>query len=155
MWCKSLTLEKYISYRMKWFFRPLFCLFVKFCAHAQCVLPRCWRRYSSRGNLDPELFCACRGESSFLNPVSSRVENARVVVFANGRRSSERRIDVAVFFLVLWSYSRKICLNMCHGNSENSDGCSYVLRICFIEFRRRNNCKLGECVRWGGGWGGE
>ena len=24
MWCKSLTLEKYISYRMKWFFSPPF-----------------------------------------------------------------------------------------------------------------------------------
>ena len=24
MWCKSLTLEKYISFRMKWFFRPPF-----------------------------------------------------------------------------------------------------------------------------------
>ena len=28
--------------------------------------------------------------------------------------------------------SRKICLNMCQGNSENSDGCSYLLRMCFI-----------------------
>ena len=47
----------------------------------------------------------------------------RVVLFT--------RIDIAVFF-VLWSYSREICLNMCHGNSENSDGCSYLLRICFV-----------------------
>ena len=37
-----------------------------------------------------------------------------------------------LFFIVLWSYGRKICLNMCHGNSENSYGCSYLLRICFI-----------------------
>ena len=29
-------------------------------------------------------------------------------------------------------YSREICLNMWHGNSENSDGCSYLLKICFI-----------------------
>ena len=36
------------------------------------------------------------------------------------------------FIIVLWSYRRKICLNMCHGNSKNSDGCSYLLRICFI-----------------------
>ena len=36
------------------------------------------------------------------------------------------------FFIVLWSYGRKIWLNMCHGNSENSYGCSYLLRICFI-----------------------
>ena len=25
-----------------------------------------------------------------------------------------------------------IYIHMCHGNSENSDGCSYLLRICFI-----------------------
>ena len=31
MRCKSSTLEKYISYRMKWFFCPLFCLFLPFC----------------------------------------------------------------------------------------------------------------------------
>ena len=43
-----------------------------------------------------------------------------------------RRIDFAVIFIVFWSYSRKICLNMCHGNSENLDGCSYLLRIYFI-----------------------
>ena len=73
MWCKSLTLEKYISFRMKWFFWPPFLSVspflllnlvrrqchayaiglytrpeikswpdVKFFAHAQCVLPRCW-----------------------------------------------------------------------------------------------------------------
>ena len=73
MWCKSLTLEKYMSFRMKWFFPPPFVpvspflllnlvrrqcyayaigLYtrpeikswpdVKFCTHAQCVLPRCW-----------------------------------------------------------------------------------------------------------------
>ena len=72
MWCKSLTLEKYISFRMKWFFSPPFLSVspflhlnlarrqsyayavglytrpeikswpdVKFCAHAQCILPRC------------------------------------------------------------------------------------------------------------------
>ena len=44
----------------------------------------------------------------------------RVVVFVNDPSSVERRIDFAVFFIVLWSYGRKICLNMCHGNSENS-----------------------------------
>ena len=55
-----------------------------------------------------------------------------VVVFANDPSSAERRIDFAVFFIVLWSYGKKICLNMCHGNSENSYGCSYLLRICFI-----------------------
>ena len=73
MWCKSLTLEKYISFQMKWFFSPPFLSVssflllnlvrrqcyayatglytrpeikswpdVKFCAHAQCVLPRCY-----------------------------------------------------------------------------------------------------------------
>ena len=72
MWCKSLRIEKYISFRMKWFFWPPFLSVspflllnlarrqsyayaiglytrpeikswpdVKFCAHAQCVLPRC------------------------------------------------------------------------------------------------------------------
>ena len=56
----------------------------------------------------------------------------RVVVFVSDSSSAERRIDFAVFFIVLWSHGRKICLNMCHGNSENSYGCSYLLRICFI-----------------------
>ena len=55
-----------------------------------------------------------------------------MVVFINDPPSAERRIDFAVFFIVLWSYGRKICLNTCHGNSENSYGCSYLLRICFI-----------------------
>ena len=56
--------------------------------------------------------------------------------------SAERRIDFAVFFIVLWSYGRKICLNMCHGNSENLDGCSYLLRICFIY---RTNVSVSRC----------
>ena len=56
----------------------------------------------------------------------------RVVVFVNDPSSAERRIDFAVVFIVLWSYGRKICLNMRHGNSENSYGCSYLLRICLI-----------------------
>ena len=37
-----------------------------------------------------------------------------------------------LFFVVLRSSVRKICLDMCLGNSENSDGCPYLLRICFI-----------------------
>ena len=56
----------------------------------------------------------------------------RVVVFVHDPSSSERRIDFDVFFIVLWSHGRKIRLNMCHGNSENSYGCSFLLRICFI-----------------------
>ena len=40
--------------------------------------------------------------------------------------------DFAFFFCVLRSSVRKICLDMCLGNSENSDGCPYLLRICFI-----------------------
>ena len=56
----------------------------------------------------------------------------RVVVFVNDPSSAEGRIDFAVFFIVLWSYGGKIFLNMCHGNSENSYCCSYLLRICFI-----------------------
>ena len=55
-----------------------------------------------------------------------------VVVIVNDPSSAKRRIDFAVFFIVLWPNGRKICLNMCHGNSENSYGCSYLLRICFI-----------------------
>ena len=42
------------------------------------------------------------------------------------------REGFAVFFIVLWSYGRKISLNVCYGYSENSEGCSYFLRICFI-----------------------
>ena len=54
-----------------------------------------------------------------------------VVVFVNDPPSAERKVDYAVVF-VWWSYGRKICLNMYHGNSENSYGCSYLLWICFI-----------------------
>ena len=57
----------------------------------------------------------------------------RVVAFVNDPPwAAERGIDFAVYFIVLWSYGTNICLNMCHGNSENSYGCSYLLRICFI-----------------------
>ena len=38
----------------------------------------------------------------------------RVVVFVNDPSSAKRRVDFAVVFIVLWSYGRKICLNMCH-----------------------------------------
>ena len=55
-----------------------------------------------------------------------------MVVFVNDPPSAERKVDFAAFFIVLWSSGRKICLNMCHGNSENSHGCSYLLRISFI-----------------------
>ena len=56
-----------------------------------------------------------------------------VVVFVNDPPSAERRIDFAVFFVVLWSYGRKIYLNMRHGNSENSYGyCSYLLGIALF-----------------------
>ena len=37
-----------------------------------------------------------------------------------------------LFFIVLRSCGRKISLNMCHGNSENSNSCTYFLRICSI-----------------------
>ena len=45
----------------------------------------------------------------------------RVVVFASDPPSAERRIldHFAVFFIVLRSCGRKICLNTFHGNSEN------------------------------------
>ena len=39
----------------------------------------------------------------------------RLVVFVNDPTSEERRIDFYCF-MVLW---KEICLNMCHGNSEN------------------------------------
>ena len=38
-----------------------------------------------------------------------------VVVFVNDPPSAKRNVDFAVFFIVLWSYGSKICLNMCHG----------------------------------------
>ena len=67
---------------------------------------------------------------------STEVESAYslsgMIVFVDDLLSVERRIDFAVFFIVLWSYGRKICLNMCHGNSEKTGGCSYFLRIGFI-----------------------
>ena len=59
------------------------------------------------------------------------VESAHMVVFVNDLLSVERRIHFAVFF-VLWPYGKQICLNMCHGNSENSDACSYLIRICLF-----------------------
>ena len=39
----------------------------------------------------------------------------RLVVFVNDPSSAERRIDFAVFFIVLWSYGRKIyiCVSPC------------------------------------------
>ena len=48
-----------------------------------------------------------------------------------GRRRREGSILLS-FLIFLWSYSRKIYLNMCYGNSENSDACSCLLRSCFI-----------------------
>ena len=47
-----------------------------------------------------------------------------MAVFANENASAERRI--LLFFIVLRSYGRKICLNMCQG------GFPYFLRICLI-----------------------
>ena len=61
-----------------------------------------------------------------------------VVVFVNDPPSAERKVNFAVFFIFWWSYGRKICLNMYHENSENSYGCSYLVRICL-----RNQC---ECI---------
>ena len=58
---------------------------------------------------------------------------------ADSRR--QRREGFCCLFIVLRSCGRKICLNMCHGNSENSDGRSYLLfivRMCFIY--RTNVC---------------
>ena len=39
--------------------------------------------------------------------------------------------SLPVFFIFLRYCGRKLCLNMCHGNSENSDDCLY-LRIFLI-----------------------
>ena len=46
--------------------------------------------------------------------------------------SAEKDLAVLFFKIVLRSCGRKRCLNMWHGNSENSYGCSYLLWICFI-----------------------
>ena len=48
----------------------------------------------------------------------------REIVFVNDQPLAEKRIDFAVFFIVLWSYGGKVSFNMCH--------CSCLLRICFI-----------------------
>ena len=52
-------------------------------------------------------------------------------VFADDPLSAVRGI-LLPFFIVLRSSGSKICLNMCHGNSENSDGCPNLFRICLI-----------------------
>ena len=72
------------------------------------------------------------------------------------RRRREGSILLS-FFIVLWSYSRKICLNMCHGNPENSDGCSYLLRICFISLAcvSSETHNLRRVFRPGVGGGGD
>ena len=56
----------------------------------------------------------------------------RMVFFVNYLLSAKRKVDFAVFFIVLCSHGRKVCLSMYHGKSENSHGCSYLLWICFI-----------------------
>ena len=122
-----------------------------------------WSDWKETGNAQPG---ACvdvlprRRSAAMLKALISRV-----VVFVNDPSSVERRIDYAVFLIILWSYGRKICLNMCHGrslsndlifdiwwapghgNSENSHGCSCLLRICFIYGKRvyrivESLCKL-------------
>ena len=60
---------------------------------------------------------------------------AWLIALNNLRDGREKEFAVFFFFfflIVLRSCGRKICLNMCHGNSENSNGCPYPLRICFI-----------------------
>ena len=47
-----------------------------------------------------------------------------VVVFENDQPSGERRIDFAVFFIVL--------------NSENSDGCSYLSELFLQRINSRS-----------------
>ena len=54
------------------------------------------------------------------------VKNLREWSSVSGEKES------AVFFIVLRSCGRKISLYMCHGNSENSNSCTYFLRICSI-----------------------
>ena len=48
------------------------------------------------------------------------------------RRQRREGFCCFFFLIVLRSCGRKIFLNMCHGNSENSNSCPYPLRICFI-----------------------
>ena len=54
------------------------------------------------------------------------------VVVSSWILGGEKDRFCCLLFIVLWSYGRKICLNMCHGNPRNSYDCSYLLRICFI-----------------------
>ena len=68
-------------------------------------------------------------------PAPYLVKNERSLIALKNLRESSAisgKKDLAVCFIVLRSSGRKRCLNMCHGNSENSYGCSYLLRICFI-----------------------
>ena len=41
------------------------------------------------------------------------------------RLADSTKKDFALFFIVLRSCGRKIYLNMCHGNSQNSNSCPY------------------------------
>ena len=54
----------------------------------------------------------------------------RVVVFVNDPSSAERRIDFAVFLIVLWSYGRKRKYSLISGY-----GCLCVhMRVCVLFF---------------------
>ena len=54
----------------------------------------------------------------------------RVVVFVNDPSSAERRIDFAVFLIVLWSYGRKRKYSLISGY-----GCLCVhMRVCVVFF---------------------
>ena len=87
---------------------------------------RCWPQGWLVVRTMSQHLIGCWNQRKFESAYSSR--GCREWFAIGGEKDRFCRL----FFIVLWSYGRKICLNMCHGNSENSYGCSYLLRICFI-----------------------
>ena len=74
----------------------------------------------------PQDLIGCWNQRKLKAPilrVSSRMTSRR-------RREGSTLLSFLLFYGL--SYRKKICVNMCPGNSENSDGCLYLLRICFI-----------------------
>ena len=78
----------------------------RFAAASSCIateiLPLLFAR-KRRRSTGPDLYQPPRSRSR-------RVPDLKVPLFLNDPPSPERRIDFAVFFIVLWSYGRKICL---------------------------------------------
>ena len=70
-------------------------------------------------------------KSTEVESVSSSLGWWQWKTFVNDLPSVERR-NLLSFFIVSRSCGRKISLNMCHGNSENWNSCTYFLRFCSI-----------------------